>query len=100
MVKIVLLCSGGMSTSLLANKMNEYADSIGFEAKVSAHGIAQALQYGSDADLILIAPQSRFNLSTVKKQLPNKLVDIIDMRAYGMMDGKAVMTSALKILEA
>lgn len=42
MKKILLACSSGMSTSLLVTKMEEYAHSIGDEAKIWAVGQDQA----------------------------------------------------------
>ncbi len=98
MRKIVLLCSAGMSTSILVKKMQEYADESGYEASVSAHSVSEASRVGADADIILLGPQVRFNLSSVQKQLPDKPVEVIDMRAYGTMDGKSVIETVKEIL--
>ncbi|GAA6428109.1 PTS sugar transporter subunit IIB [Dielma fastidiosa] len=42
MKKIVLLCAGGMSTSLMVTKMKDYADSIGFECEINAYAVNTA----------------------------------------------------------
>lgn len=92
MRKIRLFCAAGMSTSLLVTKMQNYAKEIGYDVDVVAYPISEASVYGPEADIVLLGPQVRFQLNDVKKQLgPDKIVEPIDMRAYGMMDGKKVI---------
>lgn len=98
MRKIRLFCAAGMSTSLLVTKMQEYAHKIGYDCDVVAYPIAEASKYGPEADIILLGPQVRFELNNVKKQVPNKIVEPIDMRAYGMMDGAKVIEQVKKLL--
>lgn len=91
MRNIVLFCAAGMSTSILVTKMKEYVDKIGYTCEINAHALTETSKYGEDADIILLGPQVRFQLNNVKKQLPNKIVEPIDMQAYGTMDGKKVI---------
>ena len=42
MINIVLLCAGGMSTSILAKNIEEAALELGFECKVNAYGVPKA----------------------------------------------------------
>ena len=92
MRKIRLFCAAGMSTSLLVTKMQNYAKEIGYDCDVAAYPISEAATYGPEADIILLGPQVRFQLNDVKKQVgEDKIVEPIDMRAYGMMDGKKVI---------
>ncbi len=92
MRKIRLFCAAGMSTSLLVTKMQNYAKEIGYDCDVVAYPISEAATYGPEADIILLGPQVRFQLNDVKKQVgEDKIVEPIDMRAYGMMDGKKVI---------
>lgn len=98
MKKIILLCSAGMSTSILVTKMKEAAAAQNYEVEISAHSVSEATRVGADADIILLGPQVRFNLSTVQKQLPDKPVQVIDMRAYGTMNGEAVIAEVKKTL--
>lgn len=98
MKKIILLCSAGMSTSILVTKMQEAAAAQNFEVEISAHSVSEATRVAADADIVLLGPQVRFNLSTVQKQLPDKPVQVIDMRAYGTMNGEAVIAEVKKTL--
>lgn len=90
MKKIILLCAAGMSTSALVRKMVDAAKASGYECEISAHPIAEAKNF-ADADYILLGPQVRYRLAEVQKSLPNNKVAVIDMKDYGMMNGKAVL---------
>lgn len=70
MKKIVLLCAGGMSTSLMVTKMKDYADSIGFECEINAYAVNTAAKNAKDADMILLGPQVRFSMDEIKVQCP------------------------------
>lgn len=98
MRKIRLFCAAGMSTSLLVTKMQAYADSVGYECQVEAHPTSEVAQYGPEADIILLGPQVRFEMKKIQAQLPDKIVEPIDMKAYGMMNGEAVIKQVKKRL--
>lgn len=97
MKKIVLLCSGGMSTSVLAKKMQEVADKEGLETVVTAHGVSQVMEVANDADVVLLGPQIRYLLDKIKGQLPDVPVAVIGMRDYGTMNGQSVLDAAKKM---
>ena len=102
MVKIMLACSAGMSTSLLVTRMEKSAAERGLECKIWAVSETQLLtEYTNDpADVILVGPQVRFRLNGIKEQVKHAIpVDVIDMRTYGMMDGAKVLDQALKMIE-
>ena len=96
MRKIVLFCSAGMSTSLLVTKMREAAAAQGYEADINAYAAADADKH-ADADVVLIGPQIRFQLTNLKAKFSCP-VEPIDMQAYGTMDGAAVIAQAKKAL--
>lgn len=98
MKKIVLLCSAGMSTSLLVNRMREAARSEGLECTIDAFPTSQAAIHGRDADVVLIGPQVKFELRKVQGLLSCP-VDVIDMLSYGTLNGKKVLEQAKKLME-
>ncbi|WP_161979035.1 PTS sugar transporter subunit IIB [Streptococcus sp. S784/96/1] len=98
MKKIILVCSAGMSTSLLMNKMRDYAQRIGYAIEVKAHPVSEIGEIGQTADVILLGPQIRFNLANVQKQFPDKPVESIPPTDYGMMNGENVVKLAQKLL--
>ena len=98
MKKIVLLCAQGMSTGMLMNKMREYAAKIGYECTINAYSGSRAKEVASDADCILIGPQVRYELDNVKKTCPDVPVQVIDMVAYGRLDGAKVLKAAKTLM--
>lgn len=99
MVKILLVCSAGMSTSLMVNKMKEAAANKGVEAEIWAVADAEASTNIEKADVMLLGPQVRFLESKMKQVAGSKPVAVIDMLAYGQMDGEKVLNQALQMLD-
>lgn len=91
MRNIVLLCAAGMSTSVMVKKMRDAAAAQNYDCTIAAYSISEATIYGPDADIILLGPQIRFQQKKVRGLLPGKIVEVIDMRAYGTLDGEATI---------
>ena len=90
-----------MSTSLLVTKMQNYASSIGEEAEIWAVGQDKAKEAMKDADVVLIGPQMSFLKGELQKEADplHITVDVIDMMAYGMGDGKKAYEQAVSLIE-
>ena len=99
MKKIILLCSAGMSTSILVRKMQLAAKEQDFECEIAASPTSQAQEKARDADVILLGPQVRFQKNTIEELCPGVPVDIIDMRLYGLMNGAAVLKFAQEAMK-
>lgn len=97
MKKIVLLCSFGMSTSLMVTKMEEAAKEQGYDCEVSATSISDIDSVATTADILFLGPQVRFQKASIaaKATCP---VEVIDSMAYGRMDGAAVIAKAREVL--
>lgn len=98
-MNIMLVCSAGMSTSMLVSKMEEAANAQGIEAKIWAIPEAQVQAEVDKCDVILLGPQVRFLKSKIDavaapKGIP---VEVIDMMSYGSMNGEAVLKQALSM---
>ncbi|WP_314065758.1 PTS sugar transporter subunit IIB [uncultured Vagococcus sp.] len=99
---IMLVCSAGMSTSLLVTKMQKAAEAQGIEADIFAVSASDADSNLADksVDVLLLGPQVRF----MKGQFEQKLapmgipLDVIDMKDYGMMNGENVLKVALNLI--
>ncbi|MBP3780511.1 MAG: PTS sugar transporter subunit IIB [Selenomonas sp.] len=98
MRKIILLCSAGMSTSMLVKKMQEAAAADNYECEIAAFPMSEAKAKAADADIIFLGPQVRFSKDKVAEQCPGRPVEVIDMKLYGRMDGKSVIATAKKML--
>ncbi|WP_096186981.1 PTS sugar transporter subunit IIB [Evansella halocellulosilytica] len=98
-MKILLVCSAGMSTSMLVNKMRQAADTRGLNATIEATAEAGLSNELEKTDVILIGPQVRFLEKKIKeKASPHGInVAVIDSIAYGMMDGEKVLDQAIQL---
>lgn len=74
--KILLVCSGGMSTSVLMNKMKKYAEEHNITLSVDACGTTQYLDEAGDYSIILLGPQIAYR----KKQI----ADSVDIPVVGI----------------
>ncbi len=100
MKKIVLCCNAGMSTSMLVSKMRDAAKEKNYECEIIAYPVSEIKEKASDADVILLGPQVRFELKKVKGIFPDKPVDAIAPTDYGMLRGDKVLEAAIKLMEA
>lgn len=98
MKKIVLLCSQGLSTSALVQKMKEVCERNNLDYEINAYALDTAEETAADADCILIGPQMGYKVNQVRALFKDKPVEVIDMSAYGMLDGKAVVKMARKMM--
>jgi PTS system cellobiose-specific IIB component len=97
-MKILLVCSAGMSTSLLVTKMKKAAEARGLEIEIFALSAGEGKRMLKDVDIVLLGPQVRFMKNEFLK-LATVPVDVIDMISYGRMEGEKVLESALALLE-
>lgn len=99
MKRILLACNAGMSTSLLVSKMEASAKEQGIEVKIWAISESKLADNIADCDVLLLGPQVRYILNKAKDMAkPYDInVEVIDMRHYGMCNGKAVLQRALEL---
>ena len=99
---IMLCCAAGMSTSLLVSKMQKAAEAQGVDAEIFATGASDADNQleNKKIDCVLLGPQVRFMEGQFKEKVAPKGigVEVIDMKAYGMMDGETVLKQALALI--
>lgn len=98
MIRIMLACAGGFSTSLLMNKMRDEAKKQGIEVTVNAIGEMSVSEHLDEFDVLLLGPQVRYVLNDIRKIVgPNIPVDVIDMHDYGTMNGANVLNTAINM---
>lgn len=106
---IMLNCSAGMSTSLLVTKMQEAAKTRGIEADIFAAPANEARNEldTKTIDCVLLGPQVSYMQGDFEKMLDGRKnslgnpipLSVIDMQAYGMMNGEKVLDQAIKLIE-
>ena len=98
MKKIVVFCAGGMSSSLLINRMRDTAAELKLDCEINAYGTSSAGRCGTDADVILLAPQVRLSNAEIMQKCPGVPVQVIEMMDYGTMNGKKVVSDAIALM--
>lgn len=101
MKKILLVCSAGMSTSLLVSKMKLSAKETGVECIINAIAESDLGDYERDVDILLLGPQVRFLFTKLKEKfgaqgIPVSVINTVD---YGTMNGAKVLKYALDLIE-
>ncbi|MGT2667108.1 PTS sugar transporter subunit IIB [Streptococcus rifensis] len=101
MVNITLVCAGGMSTSMLMQKMKEAAKDKGVEIDIRAMSESAFPNFEGKTDVLLLGPQVSYLLEEFEERYGNREMEIsvIDMMDYGMMNGTKVLEDALNLLK-
>lgn len=91
-LKITLACAGGVSTSILCNKIIAECAARGYEAECKAYGasgLTREIVEGSD--VILIGPQVSYMEDEVVEKFPDVPVRLMNMLDYGTMNAKNIL---------
>ncbi len=94
MKKIMLVCNAGMSTGMLAKKIQEASNGT---MEVNAYGEAEYMDYIDGVDMILVGPQIRHLLPNIQASVSCPVQSIAPQH-YGIMNGKAVYDEIIKVL--
>ena len=66
-MKILLVCAGGMSTSILMKKMETYWQEQGEELTIKAVGLSEYQDVYQDFNIIMVGPQVSYRLKEIKE---------------------------------
>lgn len=106
MLHVRLFCGAGMSTSLLAKRMQDYATEKGYDVVVDARPVSAIKQSSkeqlSELACALLGPQVAFEIRQFEPRFKEAGVPfaVIPMQDYGMVRGDRVMQMALDMIEA
>ncbi len=96
-MKILLVCSAGMSTSLVESKMKKLLKKREIEGKVQALDSGSAKSILEKWDIIMLGPQVSF-MESEFKEITNKPVVIIPPQFYAMAKSEEILEIAIKKL--
>lgn len=103
MKRIYLFCNAGMSTSLLASKMQDVANNFNLPIEVKAFSDAKMARIVEEArpDVILLGPQVKYRFEETRdKYEPEGIpVEVIDLQDYGKVDGERVLKKAILLIK-
>ena len=97
MKRIVLICAGGMSTSVLMRKMKDAAEKFDIEVEIVAISESRFREFENKTDILILGPQIGFMLDDYKGKYGDKIsrIFVVDSVDYGMMNGEKVLKQAL-----
>ncbi|MBV9256865.1 MAG: PTS sugar transporter subunit IIB [Ktedonobacteraceae bacterium] len=100
MIRVLIVCSWGMSTSLLVDSMLEAAAEIKYAVSVEALSAGEYAGQIDECDIVLIAPQIRHLRKSIEKLAISvgKPVALIEPFHYATMNGKAVLEQVMLML--
>jgi cellobiose PTS system EIIB component len=100
MIRVLIVCSWGMSTSLLVEGMLEAAQRRALAVSVEALSAGEYADKVESSDVILIAPQIRHLRKSIERLAAEhgRPVALIEPFHYATMDGQAVLEQVLRLL--
>lgn len=97
MVRVLLICNAGMSTSLLVTAMQKAAKAKQIELEIQASPLLAVESEITKWDIAMLGPQVRHCYANLVKKAEGKVpVEIIDMKDYGLMRGENVLNTAIE----
>src|SRR5438034_10777491 len=100
MIRVLIVCSWGMSTSLLVDSMLAAAKERNYELTVEALSAGEYAEKVDVCDVVLIAPQIRHLRKSIEKLAASvgKPVAMIEPFHYATMNGQAVLEQVLHFI--
>lgn len=99
-IELIILCSWGATSSQLAKKVQEAAQKRNVDLVADAGGTGEFKKQAANYDVALLEPQVRHLKKEITKiaEENNIPVDLVDQRAFALMDGDKVLDQVLKMV--
>ncbi len=98
-VKILLCCSGGLTTSYFASKIKDANDLLDLNYKFEAVGYHKVFDIGNEYDVIMLAPQVSFNYAKMKNIFRDKAIVKIPSIVFAKYDVREMLRLIEKVLQ-
>lgn len=100
-MKIILICAAGMSSSLIANKMNKRFKEMGIEGHVDSFSSSELIARIDNYDFVLVGPQLRYLYKSICETCAehDKPVVMIDPVSYGRQDAEKIIDQVQQVLK-
>lgn len=84
-MKILLICAGGMSTSILMKKIQKFSDEKGLGlTSIIARGMGDYEDVYKEYDVILLGPQISYKKADIQKVIGNKPMAVVAPADYAI----------------
>ncbi len=95
-MKILLICAGGMSTSILMKKLEKYASAHDIELEILARGMNDFDDVFQNFDIILLGPQVSYQKSSIENST-KKPVAVIAPYDYAIGNAENIFKQVKKL---
>jgi cellobiose PTS system EIIB component len=95
-MKILLVCAGGMSTSILMKKMETFWKEAGEELEIKAVGLAEYEDVYKNYDIVMVGPQVSYRIKEIKENT-GMPCDAIPSFDYAVANCPNIMKLAKKL---
>jgi len=98
MIRIILVCAAGMSTSILVNNMKKMAEP---KDEIHAYPLSELEDHIQDADVVLVGPQIKFQMEMITK-LANAFhvqAALMDQKSYAQMEAGKMLDFARSLIQ-
>ncbi len=89
-MRILLCCSGGLTTSYFAQKMKEANDLLSMDYEIQATGYNHLFEIGDEYDVIMLAPQISYMLSKAESIYTDKILFNIPAKIFAKYDVRGI----------
>jgi cellobiose PTS system EIIB component len=95
-MKVLLVCAGGMSTSILMQKMSKYWQENGMELDIKAVGLSEYQDVFQHYDIVMVGPQVSYRMKEIIENtaLPTAAIPSFD---YAMANCPNILKLAQKL---
>lgn len=97
-MKILVVCNGGMSSSILMKKMKDAAQKRNLDVVIEARPNSGLKDEIGNWDVCLIGPQIVYALENIKQTL-GVPTESVDTRVYALADGEKALDQALALVK-
>lgn len=90
-LKILLCCSGGMTTGYFAQEIQQMSEMLHMDYQVDAAGYHELYELGEQYEIILLAPQVSYLLAKTKDILKGKIIRKIPPKIFATYDTRSIL---------
>lgn len=96
-MRILLVCAGGLSSSIVMKKVRDYGEEIGQDITIDAVGVPAVEASYKDYDCVLTAPQIRNRQKDIEKWCVGVPVAAMPPQDYAIGNAKNIYALAKKV---
>ncbi|WP_315074594.1 PTS sugar transporter subunit IIB [uncultured Clostridium sp.] len=99
-MRVLFVCAAGMSSSLIADKINDKFKEKNIDGIIEAFSISELESRINKYDMVLVGPQLRYMYKKITEDCKkhNKPVAMIDVKHYGKQDANSIIKQIQKTL--